>query len=289
MRLSVDIDEGSGFCGGVIRAIRRAEACLAEYGQLYSLGAIVHNEAEVARLEAAGMRVVSEDQLDTLLPGPQLLIRAHGAPPSTYERIRRRGFPIEDCTCPVVLNLQREIRRSWEEGSAIVIFGKVGHAEVLGLVGQTGGEALVIEGMSDLETAIEQGLIPMDREVSIFSQTTKNPDEYELVCAALAKAVPGLKIHRSICSQVANRHRALADFASAHDVIVFVSGKESSNGKVLCELCRENNPRTWHIDSASDVRAEWFRDGDRVGICGATSTPQWLLEEVAHKIWQFAG
>jgi len=294
MAVTVDIDSHSGFCGGVIRAINRAEACLAENGRLYSLGAIVHNEAELARLEAKGMTVISDEEMEgmTTAAGEHLLIRAHGAPPKTYELLESKGFIIEDCTCPVVLRLQQDILSSWKAGASVIIFGKVGHAEVLGLVGQTDGQAVVIENMAALEAAVAEGGIALDRPAEIFSQTTKNPDEYDAVCERLKALMEDhgstLTVHQTICSQVSSRHAKLAEFARAHDVIVFVAGKASSNGKVLCDLCRENNPRTHHIDSQDEVRSEWFEGAGSVGICGATSTPKWLLELVAQKILQLA-
>lgn len=294
MPVNVDIDGNSGFCGGVIRAIRRAEDCLARNGRLYSLGAIVHNEAELARLEAKGLTVISDEDILSMqdVRGEHLLIRAHGAAPGTYRMLEDKGFIIEDCTCPVVLKLQKDILQSWKGGSSVIIFGKVGHAEVLGLVGQTEGEAVVIENMEALEKAISEGRVRIDRPAEIFSQTTKNPEEYDELCNRLGALMEAegaeLKIHRTICSQVASRHSGLAEFARSHDVIVFVSGKASSNGKVLCDLCRENNPRTHHIDSQDGIRSEWFGPSDSVGVCGATSTPKWLLELVAQKILQLA-
>jgi len=293
MSLKVDIDSRSGFCAGVIRAISKAEECLAENQRLYSLGAIVHNDSELHRLEEEGMVVVSEDDVrampDAAESAEHLLIRAHGAPPKTYELLRAKGLIIEDCTCPVVLKLQQNILHSWEVGQGrtqIIIFGKVGHAEVLGLVGQTDGNALVIENMAALDEAIASGRIDLSKPIEIFSQTTKNPDEYAAVCARLANQTDQVKIHNTICSQVATRHAKLAEFASAHDVIVFVSGKASSNGKVLCDLCKQHNPKTWHIETEEDIENAWFDGAASVGVCGATSTPKWLLERVAHKILQ---
>jgi len=292
--MTVDIDTRSGFCAGVIRAITKAEECLSENQKLYSLGAIVHNDAELRRLEEKGMTVISEEDIESMPDAKEstkhLLIRAHGAPPKTYELLRRKGLIIEDCTCPVVLKLQQNILRSWTQGKGktqIVIFGKVGHAEVLGLVGQTEGEAIVIENMASLEKKIKEGGINLRMPIEIFSQTTKNPVEYDEVCAKLRsmmKKGAHLKVNNTICLQVANRHAKLAEFAESHDVIVFVAGKASSNGKVLCDLCLQHNPKTWHIESEEDIRNEWFNGAKSVGVCGATSTPKWLLERVAQKI-----
>ena len=281
--MTVEIDRNSGFCKGVIRAIDGAERLLAEGGVLYSLGAIVHNEAELARLRKKGL--ITVESLD-VAPAP-LLIRAHGEPPETYRLAREKGFEVVDFTCPVVLNIQKSIREAWQQGrpdGQIVIFGKIGHAEVLGLVGQVDGKATVVENLQQLQDAIASGAIDLARRVDIFSQTTKSPVEYEELCAYLSGRMASdglLTIHNTICRQVASRHRELSDFARRHDVIVFVAGRESSNGKVLSELCKSENPRTYNIGSASDLDPSWFCAEDSVGVCGATSTPKWLLEEVA--------
>ena len=214
-----------------------------------------------------------------------MLIRAHGEPPSTYELARKIGINVIDCTCPVVLKLQQNIREAHSPERQIVIFGKVGHAEVLGLLGQVGGDAVVIENMDMLLEALRNGTIRTDVPLEIFSQTTKSPTEYSQICAVLSeRANAGLTVHNTICSQVASRHEELSSFAQSHDIIIFVSGASSSNGKVLCDLCRSRNTRTYHISSPEEIDPEWFGPDDRVGICGATSTPRWLLEEVAEAI-----
>jgi len=287
----VDIDSNSGFCGGVIRAITRAEECLSGNSRLYSLGAIVHNEAELSRLESRGMVTIDLDVLDKFedAEGKNLLIRAHGEPPRTYEVARSKGFNIIDCTCPVVLKLQQNIRNSWDQHDGnvqVIIFGKVGHAEVLGLLGQIDGNAVVIEDMASLEKALSEGAIDLSKPVEVFSQTTKSPSEYEKICARLSECTKDITVHNTICSQVGTRHSKLAEFAETHDVIVFVSGQASSNGKVLFELCQKHNPRTYHIDSEDAIDPSWFGTDDKVGVCGATSTPKWLLERVAQKILQ---
>ena len=301
MSLTVEIDKRSGFCGGVIRAISKAEEFLdANPGKkLYSLGAIVHNEAELERLGRKGLVTIGKEDIGKI-PSPStetLLIRAHGEPPSTYELAREVGINVIDCTCPVVLKLQQNIREAHRRlkigvagsgGSTngqVLVFGKVGHAEVLGLLGQVGGDAVVIENMAMLLTALENGAIRTDVPLEIFSQTTKSPTEYSEICAVLSeKAHAGLTVHNTICSQVASRHEELSSFAQSHDIIIFVSGASSSNGKVLCDLCRSRNTRTYHISSPEEIDSSWFRPDDRVGICGATSTPRWLLEEVAEAI-----
>ena len=291
MNIKVEIDAGSGFCGGVIRAIGSAEKFLDEVPgrHLFSLGAIVHNEEELSRLGRKGLVTIDYDDLSDMQDanGESLLIRAHGEPPGTYARASALGFNVIDCTCPVVLRLQASIREAYARlkplGGQIVIFGKIGHAEVLGLVGQVGGDALVVEDRAMLESALADGRIRADAPVEIFSQTTKSPAEYSDICSFLEGSLPegSLTVHDTVCSQVASRHEKLSSFALSHDVILFVSGKASSNGKVLCDLCKSLNIRTYHIGSEAEIKGEWFGDGDRVGVCGATSTPKWLLEKVA--------
>lgn len=294
MAIQVEIEKHSGFCGGVIRAIGRAERFLEESpGRiLYSLGDIVHNEAELRRLGEKGLVTVDKDGLMNI-PDPSsetLLIRAHGEPPQTYSLAQKLGLTVIDCTCPVVLKLQKSIREAYERvkpaGGQIVIFGKIGHAEVLGLLGQVSGDAVVIENMPMLLSALEDGSIRTDKPLEIFSQTTKSPVEYSEICKVLESCPgAGLQVHNTICSQVASRHEELADFALRHDAIVFVSGVSSSNGKVLFDLCKSRNQRTYHISDPSELEPEWFSDGDKVGVCGATSTPGWLLEQVAERIF----
>ena len=310
--LTVDIDSNSGFCAGVIRAIGNAEKFLqekkaegAEGQRLYSLGAIVHNDAELTRLVNQGLVTIDKEDLEEMVDatGEVLLIRAHGEPPQTYETAEALGFKIIDCTCPVVLKLQKRIKETYirqkEEGKGqIIIFGKIGHAEVLGLIGQTDGTAKVVENIAMLEEAVNNGEIKLDEPTEVFSQTTKSPAEYSRLCTRLEEMMAAynelsverfkgrylLSVHDTICSQVATRHERLSRFALEHDIIVFVSGKASSNGKVLCDLCKSLNIRTYHIDSVSEIKREWFRADDKVGVCGATSTPKWLLEEVAEYI-----
>jgi len=295
MAISVEIDRQSGFCGGVIRAIGRAEDFLDNNKgkSLYSLGAIVHNEAELARLGQKGLVAIDREDIQEInnAEGETLLIRAHGEPPETYVQLRSLGFNIIDCTCPVVLKLQQSIREAYArlhadgKNGQLIIFGKVGHAEVLGLLGQVGGDALVIENKKMFLQAVEDGLVKSEGPIEIFSQTTKSPTEYAEICSLLQNMMTEtLEVHNTICIQVASRHAELSEFAMTHDVVVFVSGKQSSNGQVLCDLCKSANIRTYHIGETSELRKEWFRDDDRVGICGATSTPKWLLEEVAKKI-----
>lgn len=302
--LTVDIDSNSGFCAGVIRAIGKAEEYLKDGDKrLYSLGAIVHNDAELGRLVKQGLVTVDKDDLNEMVDarGEVLLIRAHGEPPQTYRTAEGLGFSIIDCTCPVVLRLQEHIRNAYGRIAGkgqIIIFGKIGHAEVLGLIGQTDGTAIVVENTLMLDEFIDNGTIRLDIPTEVFSQTTKSPAEYSRLCARLEEEMARynelsierfkgrglLVINETICQQVATRHERLSKFALDHDIIIFVSGKASSNGKVLCDLCKSLNIRTYHIDSVEEIKREWFRADDRVGVCGATSTPKWLLEDVAAHI-----
>ena len=293
MARTVEIERHSGFCGGVIRAIGTAEAYLDAHpgGRLHSLGAIVHNEAELERLAAKGLVTIRHEDIPALSAAGAgtVLIRAHGEPPASYKMLSDAGLEVVDCTCPVVLKLQEDIRaahaRLAKDDGGLVIFGKVGHAEVLGLLGQVGGDALVLERPDQLEAALREGRLRTDRPVEVFSQTTKSPVEYAELCRRIQGVVNApVTVHRTICSQVASRHEQLAVFAAAHDAILFVSGSTSSNGKVLYDLCRSVNPRARHISSETEIRPGWFGPGERVGICGATSTPRWLLEKVADAV-----
>ncbi len=303
MAVKVEIDPNSGFCGGVIRAIGEAEQYLdAGRGKLYSLGSIVHNEEELRRLERKGLQTVGLDKLQRLEVGSTVLIRAHGEPPATYRSLEQAGLQFIDCTCPVVLQLQKRIRKVYQEihetGGQILIYGKVGHAEVLGLLGQVDGDAVVVENMDMYLQLREEGSLDLARPVEVFSQTTKSPEAYEGLCRRLEqdmvqasglgldefRSKERLRVHNTICAQVSNRHRGLVEFAEKHSVIIFVAGKESSNGKVLCNLCRNVNERTYQVGSEEELDPSWFKDGDSVGVCGATSTPKWLLEATAKKI-----
>lgn len=305
--MRVEIDRYSGFCGGVIRAIKKAEGFLEQHSDenLFSLGAIVHNDAELERLRSLGLITIDYEDLSQTVDagGSTLLIRAHGEPPQTYRMAERVGFNIVDCTCPVVLDLQKSIRiacqnaRESGSGGQIVIFGKTGHAEVLGLMGQAEG-SVVVEDMAMLESAVADGRIDLSRPIEIFSQTTKSPSEYADVCAFLEERMAHnaglvidefrssgkLVVHNTICTQVATRQSRLREFAGRHDIIIFVSGKASSNGRVLSALCKTTNIRTYHIESVSELKTQWFCSDDNVGVCGATSTPRWLLDDVASKI-----
>ena len=286
--ISVEIDRNSGFCPGVIRVVDKAEEYLERNTHLYSLGAIVHNEEELNRLQAKGLVTIDNDDIDQTpgVNGDNLLIRAHGAPPELFAKAEKLGFNVIDCTCPVVLKLQGDIRNAYSRvhpsGGRIIIYGKVGHAEVLGLVGQVGGDAVVVENIGQLKAYLDANGDKGPAEV--FSQTTMDPDSYAELCSYLKSRIPDTTVHETICAQVSSRHKRLMEFSLSHDIIIFVSGKSSSNGKVLCNLCRSYNLRTYHIGSVDDIQRVWFSENDRVGVCGATSTPKWLLENVAEAI-----
>lgn len=280
--MKIEVDKESGFCPGVVSAIRKAEGELQVRPSLYCLGDIVHNSQEVKRLEEQGLVTISREELQSL-HDVTVLLRAHGEPPSTYELAERQGIEIVDATCPVVLQLQRKIRRIYEnEPSAqIVIFGKHGHAEVVGLVGQTENSAIVVEHDDELSK------IDFARPVRLFSQTTMSVDEFRDLSAAIGRKMKNpdeLQTFDTICRQVANRIPHMREFASRHDVILFVSGKKSSNGKALFEVCRAANVRSYFISQPEDLSVEMTADATSVGICGATSTPRWQMEQVAERL-----
>ncbi|HPQ56032.1 MAG TPA: 4-hydroxy-3-methylbut-2-enyl diphosphate reductase [Bacteroidales bacterium] len=290
MGYQVEIDKQSGFCSGVIRAIQCAEEALDERKTIYSLGAIVHNNEELHRLESKGLRVITREDMSDLPTGSTVLIRAHGEPPLTYSMARSNNISLLECTCPVVLQLQKKILKEYDRikplDGQILIFGKKGHAEVVGLLGQVSGDAIVIETLKDIDQVRFSG-----GPVSLFSQTTKNPGEYKKTADKLRilmveKGIdPGLlKIFNTICTQVDGRQEALTRFAAGKSLILFVAGRESSNGKVLYRTCKEANPRSYSIENPNDIDPQWFKPGDSVGICGATSTPYWLMEQVAEKV-----
>lgn len=273
----IEIDNGSGFCFGVTTAIRKAEEELAMGKTLYCLGDIVHNSMEVARLHAHGLVTIDHGQL-AQLQGVKVLLRAHGEPPETYETARKNHIEIIDATCPVVLALQRRIKQQFDSNphAQIVIFGKNGHAEVLGLVGQTHSEAIVVECVDDVKR------LDFERDIYLYSQTTKSLDEFHRIIDYIQQHISPSATFRSfdtICRQVANRMPNIADFASRHDLILFVSGRKSSNGKVLFNECKSVNANSHQIERAEEIDMEWVRGVKTIGVCGATSTPKWLMEE----------
>ncbi len=282
--MRIEIDDRSGFCFGVVRAIGEAERALAAGGTVYSLGDIVHNRMEVQRLEGLGLRTVSHAEMERL-GGERLFIRAHGEPPATYARAAALGIELIDATCPVVARLQRRVQRAHEAmravGGQVVILGKRGHAEIVGLTGQVADPTLVVETLGDLDS------IDFTRPVYLLSQTTQSIALFERLSAELRRRASdpaAVTVEDTICRQVSGREEHLAAFARRFDTVVFVSGGKSSNGKVLFEVCRAANPATQRIEEPSELRDEWFRGAGSVGICGATSTPRWLMQQTADTI-----
>lgn len=282
----VEIDERSGFCFGVVTAIRKAEEELARGGVLYCLGDIVHNSDEVERLCRHGLITITHAQMAEL-HDVSVLLRAHGEPPSTYELARRNNIRIIDATCPVVLQLQRRIHQMYESDChpQIVIYGKNGHAEVNGLVGQTKGEAIVVENAGELDK------INFGRDIALYSQTTKSVEGFnEIIEAISSRKSPDadFQSYDTICRQVANRVSHLREFASAHDVVLFVAGHKSSNGKILYNECRDVNPCTYMVANEHDIIPHWLLSAGSIGVCGATSTPRWLMERVKARALEIA-
>jgi 4-hydroxy-3-methylbut-2-enyl diphosphate reductase len=271
--LSVHIDDHSGFCFGVIYAIEMAEAILEEEGILYCLGDIVHNDEEVARLQAMGLVIINHDQFKAL-KNTKVLIRAHGEPASTYQLALENNIELIDASCPVVLKLQNRIKSSYDKNEKIYIYGKHGHAEVIGLLGQTNGNAVVFQDYSELD------LSTLPSDLTLYSQTTKSTDSFYAIKDKLKEAGINVNANDTICRQVSNRDLELRKFAKQYDKVVFVAGSKSSNGKVLYNVCKEANNHTYFVSSVSDLNFEWFNDGDKIGVCGATSTPMWLMENV---------
>lgn len=280
--MRVEIDDKSGFCFGVVRAITEAEKALAGGGTVYSLGDIVHNRIEVQRLEQLGLHTVTHDDMPRL-GGCRLFIRAHGEPPTTYAAARDLGIEVIDATCPVVARLQKRVQHAHERmrpvGGQVVILGKRGHAEVVGLTGQVEEPTIVIESKQDLDA------IDFARPVYFLSQTTQSIELFEALGAEMRRRAADpeqVQVDDTICRQVSGREQHLTEFAGRFDAIVFVSGRKSSNGKVLFEVCRRANPRSYRIEEPSELDPAWFEGVQSVGICGATSTPKWQMEQLAH-------
>ncbi len=283
--MQIEIDDKSGFCFGVVRAISEAEQALANGGTVWSLGDIVHNRIEVQRLESLGLHTITHDEMRSLGKGSRLFIRAHGEPPMTYRLARERGIEVIDATCPVVARLQARVVKAHEAmfavGGQVVILGKRGHAEVVGLTGQVEAPTLVIENEGDLDR------IDFTRPIYFLSQTTQSIALFNRLGEEMLRrsvAPERVTLDDTICRQVSGREQHLADFARRFDVIIFVCGRKSSNGKVLYEVCRSHNPHSYNIEEAGELEASWFEGVSSVGICGATSTPKWLMEEVAREI-----
>ena len=275
--MQIEIDNGSGFCFGVTTAIQKAEEELASGKTLYCLGDIVHNGMECERLKRLGLITINHDEMRNL-HGVKVLLRAHGEPPSTYEMARQNNIEIIDATCPVVLQLQRRIKKQYDTcpDAQIVIFGKPGHAEVLGLVGQTESKAIVIANVEEVKR------LNFSRDIYLYSQTTKSLDEFHRIIEYIQEHISPQATFQSfdtICRQVANRMPNISSFATRHDLVLFVCGRKSSNGKVLFNECKSVNPNSHLIEGPEEIKKEWLEGVNTVGICGATSTPKWLMEQ----------
>jgi len=278
--LQVTIDKDSGFCFGVVYAIDMAEEILEEDGYLYCLGDIVHNDEEVARLKAKGLRIISHEELPGL-QNEKVLIRAHGEAPETYKTALENNITLIDASCPVVLKLQNRIKTSFDGDEKILIFGKHGHAEVIGLQGQTNNEAIVFQDIDELDA------VELPSSFTLYSQTTKSVDRFYAIKEELIRRGYEVKANDTICRQVSNRYEDLGAFAKQYDKIVFVSGKKSSNGKVLFDVCLQVNPNTYFISDSEELDPQLFGLNETVGICGATSTPMWLMKKVKDSIESF--
>lgn len=280
LNLQVTIDKDSGFCFGVVYAIDMAEEILGEEGYLYCLGDIVHNDEEVSRLTAKGLRIITHADLPGL-KNEKVLIRAHGEAPDTYRIALENNITLIDASCPVVLKLQNRVKTSFDEQEKILIFGKHGHAEVIGLQGQTNNEALVFQDIAELED------VELPHKFTLYSQTTKSTDKFYAIKDHLLSRGFEVKANDTICRQVSNRYEDLAVFVKNFDKIVFVSGKKSSNGRVLYEVCLKSNPNSYFVSDPQELDETIFSATDKIGICGATSTPMWLMEKVKQKLESF--
>ncbi len=283
--MKIEIDSGSGFCFGVTTAITKAETELSDGNILYCLGDIVHNGMECKRLKRMGLITINHDEMKRL-HDVKVLLRAHGEPPETYALAEENNIEIIDATCPVVLQLQRRIKRQYDANpeAQIVIFGKPGHAEVLGLVGQTNGTAKVIAHFDDVKS------LDMNRDTYLYSQTTKSLDEFHRIIEYIQQHISQKAKFESfdtICRNVANRMPNISSFAARHDLVLFVCGRKSSNGQVLFDECHSVNPNSYQVESPDEIRGEWLHGVDTIGICGATSTPKWLMEECRDRIEKY--
>ena len=290
--MQVTIDKYSGFCFGVVYAIQMAEEVLKQEGSLYCLGDIVHNNKEVERLNSLGLKIINHADLGNL-SDCKILIRAHGEPPSTYKLAMKNNIQLLDASCPVVLKLQHQIKEGHEElkdiDGQVIIFGKEGHAEVTGLVGQTNGDAIIVATVDDLEK------IDFSKSISIYSQTTKSPQAFKDITLEIEKRVKLSSnsevkyiVNDTLCRQVSGREPQLKQFSIENDVIIFVSGKKSSNGKMLYKSCKSENPNSYFVSDVDELNSDWFKHSRTVGICGATSTPRWLMENVQKQIEKFS-
>lgn len=278
--LDVTIDTKSGFCFGVEFAIEIAEEVLREEGELYCLGDIVHNDMEVKRLEEMGLKIIDHEELENM-NDVKVLIRAHGEPPSTYDLAIKNNITLMDASCPVVLKLQNRIKKSHDKDEKIYIYGKHGHPEVKGLMGQTGKDAVVFQDIKELD------LDNLPESLTLYTQTTKSKEKFYEIVSKLTKTGVNVNVNDTLCRQVSNRDNQLQDFSNNFDKIVFVSGTKSSNGNALFNVCKQNNSNSYFVSSSDEIDKGWFNKDERVGICGATSTPMWLMEEVKERILEF--
>lgn len=280
LSLDVTIDTKSGFCFGVEYAIEVAEEILKKEGKLYCLGDIVHNDREVKRLEDMGLEIIDHDQLKEM-KNVKVLIRAHGEPPSTYDLAIKNNIILMDASCPVVLKLQNRIKKSHDKKEKIYIYGKHGHPEVKGLMGQTGKDAVVFQDINELD------LDNIPKSITLYTQTTKSKEKFYDIVKQLTKKGIDINVNDTLCRQVSNRDNQLQDFSNNFDKIIFVSGTKSSNGNALFNVCKKNNNNSYFVSSSEEVKQDWFSQNEKVGVCGATSTPMWLMEEVKEKILDF--
>ncbi len=279
-KLQVNIDKSSGFCFGVVYAIEMAEDILDNEGYLYCLGDIVHNDEEVERLTNRGLKIIDHEVLKNLRD-EKVLIRAHGEAPSTYQLALENNLTLIDASCPVVLKLQNRIKNSHDDDEQVLIFGKHGHAEVIGLQGQTDGKAIVFQDLAELDN------VELPAKFTLYSQTTKSTEKFYHIKDELLSRGYEVKANDTICRQVSNRYEELEDFVGHYDKIVFVSGKKSSNGKVLYDVCKKHNDNSYFVSNVEELDQTWFNENDKVGICGATSTPMWLMEKVKAALEQY--
>ena len=280
LRLDVTIDTKSGFCFGVEYAIEIAEEILQQDGELYCLGDIVHNDMEVKRLEDMGLKIIDHDELKKM-KDVKVLIRAHGEPPSTYDLAIKNNITLMDASCPVVLKLQNRIKKSHDKKEKIYIYGKHGHPEVKGLMGQTGRDAIVFQDIKELD------LNNLPQSITLYTQTTKSKEKFYEIVSKLTKTGIMVNVNDTLCRQVSNRDNQLQDFSNNFDKIVFVSGTKSSNGNALFNVCKQNNSNSYFVSSSDELDRSWFSKDEKVGVCGATSTPMWLMEEVKDRILEF--
>ena len=278
--LDVTIDTKSGFCFGVEYAIEIAEEILQQDGELYCLGDIVHNDMEVKRLEDMGLKIIDHDELKKM-KDVKVLIRAHGEPPSTYDLAIKNNITLMDASCPVVLKLQNRIKKSHDKKEKIYIYGKHGHPEVKGLMGQTGKDAIVFQDIKELD------LDNLPQSITLYTQTTKSKEKFYEIVSKLTKTGIMVNVNDTLCRQVSNRDNQLQDFSNNFDKIVFVSGTKSSNGNALFNVCKQNNSNSYFVSSSDEIDRSWFSKDEKVGVCGATSTPMWLMEEVKDRILEF--